>query len=874
MKSTRYDLGSLRISLFALIIAALGFGLTALQIGVVSGSAQTREIRVLTGDAVAGQTVNIPVQLASLGTENAVGFSLNFNPAIFSNPIATPGSDLPQGAQFNVNSDVTNGRVGIALALSTGQTFTTGTRQIAVVTLSVAANAPVGLTPISFGNQPVNGEISDASANSLAVTFTGGSINVVQPNPTPTLTALTPSSATAGAPGFTMTVTGSNFINSSVVRWKGSPRNTTYVSPTQLLAIILTDDLAVAGTAQVSVLNPAPGGGISSSIPFTVNNPTPTITTVAPDSTLVGGPDVAIAVTGTGFNSSSKVRLNGADLTTTFVSATQLGATIPASALTTASVANITVFNPTPGGGASNVAQFTINNPVPTIASLNPTSVLAGGPGFTLTVNGANFVNGSVIRINGAAHATSFVSGTQLTTAFTAAEIASQATLAITVFNPTPGGGTSNAVNFTINNPAPTITSLSPTSKIAGSPGFSLTINGTGFTQGSTAQWNGANRTTTLVSATQLTATILAGDVAAVGAGSVTVVNAAPGGGTSNAVSFMITQPPAVPTITSLNPTFAIAGNPQFMLTVNGTNFANNSVVRWNDSDRATTFVGPTQLIATIPATDIASPGTANVKVFTPAPGGGTSNTAPFFIGAQLFTSVSAASYKSNELADASIIAGFGTNLATQTQIANAQPLPTTLAGSKIVVRDSAGVERMAPLFFVSPLQANYQTPPGTADGLATIVATSGDNKISVGTMQITRVAPGVFSANSDGGGVAAALVLRVKADNSQTFESIVRFDAGSNKFVSNPVDMGPDTDQLFLVLYGTGFRFRTALSAVGVTIGGEVAQITFADPAPGFTGLDQVNARIPRNLIGRGEVDVVLTVNGKVANTVRLNIK
>jgi uncharacterized protein (TIGR03437 family) len=121
---------------------------------------------------------------------------------------------------------------------------------------------------------------------------------------------------------------------------------------------------------------------------------------------------------------------------------------------------------------------------------------------------------------------------------------------------------------------------------------------------------------------------------------------------------------------------------------------------------------------------------------------------------------------------------------------------------------------------------------------------------------------------------VAAALILRVKPDNSQSYESIVRFDSAQAKFVSNPVDMGPDTDQVFLVLYTTGCRYRTALSNVAVTIGGVAAQVTFADAAPGFTGLDQVNARLSRSLIGRGEVDVVLTVNGKAANTVKLNIK
>jgi uncharacterized protein (TIGR03437 family) len=637
--------------------------------------------------------------------------------------------------------------------------------------------------------------------------------------------------------------------------------------------MISAQDIASAGTASVTVFNPSPGGGVSTGLTFTINNPTPAITTIAPNSTTVGSGDVTITVNGTGFVSTSKVRFNSADLATTFVSSTQLTATVPSSSLTSVGAANITVFNPTPGGGTSNAASFAINNPVPTIANLNPSFVTAGGAGFTLTVNGTNFISGSIIRINGNDHATTFVSSTQLTAPIQASEIATAATASITVFNPAPGGGVSNAASFTINNPAPAITSLSPASAVATGQNFTLTVNGTGFVSGSTVQWNGANRVTTYVSATQLTAAITAADIANVGTANVTVVNSAPGGGTSNALSFSITQPPLAPTIASLSPNFAIAGGQQFTLIVNGANFANNSVVRWNDSDRATTYVSATQLRATIPATDIASQGVVNIKVFTPAPGGGTSSALQFFVGAQV-TNVSAASYQGNELADSSIIAAFGVNLATQVQQATTQPLPTDLAGTKVMVRDSAGTERLAPQFFVSPQQVNYQAPPGTANGPATVVVTSGDNKVSVGNAQITRVAPGVFSANANGQGVAAATALRVRANGQQSFEPIARFDSGQNAFVSIPVDLGPDGEQVFLILFGTGFRFRSAMSAVSVTIGGQNAQVFYADVAPGFTGLDQANILIPRSLIGRGEVDVTLTVDGKVANTVKLNIK
>jgi hypothetical protein len=115
-----------------------------------------------------------------------------------------------------------------------------------------------------------------------------------------------------------------------------------------------------------------------------------------------------------------------------------------------AGTATVTVFNPTPGGGTSNGVTFTINNPLPTITNINPTSATAGGVGFTLTVNGTNFVSTSKVRWNGTDRTTNYVSATQLQVSITAADIASAGTATVTVFNPTPGGGTSNGVTFTV----------------------------------------------------------------------------------------------------------------------------------------------------------------------------------------------------------------------------------------------------------------------------------------------------------------------------------------------------------------------------------------------------------------------------------------
>jgi uncharacterized protein (TIGR03437 family) len=227
-------------------------------------------------------------------------------------------------------------------------------------------------------------------------------------------------------------------------------------------------------------------------------------------------------------------------------------------------------------------------------------------------------------------------------------------------------------------------------------------------------------------------------------------------------------------------------------------------------------------------------------------------------------TSVSAASYKAGS-APESIVAAFGVQMALQTQAASGLPLPTELAGVRARVRDSQGVERLAPLFFVSPGQINLQIPAGVAVGLATINLGNG----AMGQFEITNTAPGLFAANADGQGVPAAVSLRVRADGSSLYEPVARLE--NNRFVPAPIDLGPAGDQVFLVLYGTGIRFRQTASA---SIGGTNANVLFAGAVAGFAGLDQINLSLPRSLIGRGEIDVQLRVDGVAANTVRISVR
>jgi uncharacterized protein (TIGR03437 family) len=234
---------------------------------------------------------------------------------------------------------------------------------------------------------------------------------------------------------------------------------------------------------------------------------------------------------------------------------------------------------------------------------------------------------------------------------------------------------------------------------------------------------------------------------------------------------------------------------------------------------------------------------------------------------------VSAASFSGSSVAPESIVAAFGIGLATGTQAATTLPLPAQLAGTQVMVRDSAGAERRAPLFFVSPGQVNYLVPEGVAIGAATVAITSGDGSLASGAVNIASVAPGLFTANADGQGVPAGLALRLRAVGSGSFESIAQLD-GQNRFVPAPIDLGPPGEQVYLILFGTGLRGFSAPPGVTAKIGGLDATVTYAGPVDGFAGLDQINVFLPRDLIGRGEVEVVLTADNSAANMVKINIR
>ncbi|HKC87064.1 MAG TPA: FG-GAP-like repeat-containing protein, partial [Blastocatellia bacterium] len=248
------------------------------------------------------------------------------------------------------------------------------------------------------------------------------------------------------------------------------------------------------------------------------------------------------------------------------------------------------------------------------------------------------------------------------------------------------------------------------------------------------------------------------------------------------------------------------------------------------------------------------------------------------FAAARTATVVSAASYRGDAIAPESIAAVFGEGMTFDTLTATTSPLPTQLGSVSATLKDASGAERPVRLFFISPKQVNALIPPGLAVGAATLTITQFNStsfpQMTVAAFRVENVAPGLFSLDSSGGGLPAAVVLRVKADGAQVYESVAQFDAMQQRFVAAPIDLSNPSEQVFLIPFGTGIRNRSALSAVTAKIGGVDAEVSFAGALEGLFGLDQINLRVPRILAGRGDVDVVVTADGKTTNTLRVNVK
>ena len=728
------------------------------------------------------------------------------------------------GRQRGSNFVATLATISLTPSLNTTDTFR--------MTLSATGASPVALTAIIerfngtaweiIGQTSVNDASSYLLGTSGSVGFGGyvessyrfdnfRRVDLNEPlvNPIPTLSNISPNSALVSDSDFLLTVTGSDFLSNSTIRWNGADRTTVYISPTELQATIPAADISIVGTADVTVFTPAPGGGLSLAQTFTVNdvisNPVPGVTSMTPNSATVGGSDFLLTVTGSDFLSDSTIRWNGADRTTVYISPTELQATIPAADISVVGTADVTVFTPAPGGGESVSQQFVIDPgvvviPTFSIESLEPNFVYAGTSGLTLTVFGNTFTPDNIVRWNGSDRVTTFISDTELQADITISDVANNGIASITVYSPIEG--TSEPLTFIILDPASSFFSDSfnrPDSDVIGNDwtekyptAYSLqngkvlgvrTVTETGanivyrdnivyrpdiedirdvevsidfirqelggneFPQvHARVQRDTVELSNTLASyifyvedsrplpgylsiainqanwgegeciigSIPLPSALIAGEryrlrFRITGAYPVSLTgyldwfngqswelfaqgavihddNTQPdpyycGPGyvpapisNAGAVGFSkwytgnqvndnfywidlsssggATNP--TPSITSITPNSIVAGSPELILTVSGTDFIQGSVIRWNGEDRPTSYISSTELQGTISATDLINPGSISVSVFSPAPGGGDSNVLDFTISDSAENPVPAVS----QLTPASVVVG------------------------------------------------------------------------------------------------------------------------------------------------------------------------------------------------------------------------
>ena len=579
------------------------------------GSSTQLTATITATDIAAAGTAQITVLNDGLidETSSPVTFTIS-NPGL----TITTGSPLPaaaEGSPYSQTLSAAGGTVPYSWSIDSG---------------SLPGGLALSSTGVISGNPSTSGtfnftvRISDGSqpTSQTATKVFSLLVSAVAP----VVSSIAPSAVLAGSPAFTLIVNGANFVSGSTVRWNGANRTTTFVSNSRLTATIPAADIVTPGTASISVLNPGP---TSNALTFTILPPL-TITTNSPLPQGTVGTSYSRTLTAAG----------GTVPYTWSIAAGALPAGLAISSSTgaisgnpsTSGTFNFTVrvsddSQPTPQA-VTKAFTLVVSSTTPVLSSIDPRTVHAGSPAFSLTVSGTNFVSGSTVRWNGANRTTTFVSTSQLTAAIPAGDVASRGTATVSVANPL--GTASNALTFTVSPPVLTITTSSLPGGVVG-VAYSQTLSAAGGQP--PYSWSVVAGSLPAGLALAPSTGILSGTPSATGTSNFTVRvsddGAQPTPQTMTRI-FTLTVTAAAPVLNSLNPSSAVVGGPAFTLTVNGTNFASGSTMRWNGANRTTTFVSGSQLTAAIPAADIVTLGTASITVLNPGPS--TSNALTFTI--------------------------------------------------------------------------------------------------------------------------------------------------------------------------------------------------------------------------------------------------
>jgi hypothetical protein len=591
---------------------------------VTSATSLTANLTITASAATGPRNFSVINSAPGGGASNDLSFTINDPaPALSSIAPATASRLQTLDVVFtgtNFISGVSAVNVGEDIAINS--TTVTGSTSL-TANLTIGAGAATGPRNFSVTN------IGSGGGTSGNQTFT---IN----NPAPNLTNLAPN---AGNRLQTLDVvfTGANFINgvTGVNAGPGITVNSiTVTNATSLTASLTIDASAATGPRNFSVTNSAPGGGTSGNVTFTVNNPGPTLSSIAPNlgnrlqtlDVLFTGADFISGVTtvnvGSGITVNSTIVTNSTSLTANL--------TITANAAT--GPRNFSVTN----SGATSAGQtFTVNNPAPALIGIAPAS---GNLGQTLDVvfSGVNFISG-VTAVNAGSDITvnsiTVTSATSLTANLTIAANTATGPRNFSVTNASPGGGTSGNQTFSVNTPAPTLISIAPATGNRLQT-LDVVFTGTNFISGSTTVEVGAGITVnsvTVTSATSLTANLTITSNAATGPRNFVVINSGPGGGTSASQTFTVNNP--APTLTSLAPASGNAGQTLNVI-FTGANFI-SGVTAVNTGPgitiNSTNVTSATSLTANLRVAPNAATGPRDFTVANSSPGGGVST-------AQIFT--------------------------------------------------------------------------------------------------------------------------------------------------------------------------------------------------------------------------------------------
>ncbi|HZD31548.1 MAG TPA: IPT/TIG domain-containing protein [Candidatus Angelobacter sp.] len=412
-----------------------GSGITVSNVTVVSSTQVTAMFNIAANAATGGQNVSVTT---AAGTSGTVPFTVN------AAGLPTLTSIVPSTGALGTSVNVT----------LTGTNFTTASQ----VRLQGGGLTQTNIVVVSPTQITATYNISSSAAtgahNTWVVT-SGGSSNILTftvtgTKSTPTLTSVTPNSGTQGT-AVNVTLAGTNFIAGATVGATGSGitvSNVTVASGTQITATLTLAANATLGPSSISVTT---SGGVSNTVPFTVNAAVPTLTSVTPNSGMQGTA-VNVTLTGSGFITGATVGTTGSGITVNNVvvaSATQITATLNVAANATPGAYNVSV---TTTGGTSNTAVFTVNavNGLPTLTSVTPSSG-ARGTSVNVTLTGTNFTSASQVRLQGGGLTQTniaVVSSTQITATYNISS--SVATGPHNTWIVT-SAGSSNILTFTVN---------------------------------------------------------------------------------------------------------------------------------------------------------------------------------------------------------------------------------------------------------------------------------------------------------------------------------------------------------------------------------------------------------------------------------------